>query len=60
MTNEIDNRPLTKEQWITMFDGPEWDEKTIEALGYSLPKAFEIHSARMKAAQSHQVEEMDK
>ncbi|MGM4909159.1 hypothetical protein [Rhizobium sp. 768_B6_N1_8] len=54
MTHEIDNRPLTKEQWIVMFAGPEWDEETIEALGYSLPKAYEIHSARTKAARPPQ------
>jgi hypothetical protein len=50
MTIEIDDRPLTDGQWALMFFGPEWDEATIEALGHSLQKAYEIHSERVKTA----------
>lgn len=47
MKGQIDDRPLTKWQWMVMFIGPEWDKETIEALSYSLPRAYEIHSRRM-------------
>lgn len=49
MIDEIDNRPLTKWQWMVMFMGPEWDAATIRALSYSLTKAYEIHSGRINA-----------
>lgn len=48
MTVEIDDRPLTDGQWALMFFGPEWDKATIEALGHSLQKAYEIHAERVK------------
>lgn len=50
MSHEFDERTLTNEQWEIMFSGPEWDEATIEALGHSLQKAYEIHAERVKAA----------
>lgn len=49
MSHEIDERPLTDEQWEIMFSGPEWDEATIEAMSLSLLKAYDIHSRRLKA-----------
>jgi hypothetical protein len=48
MTPEIDSRPLTDEQWSVMFSGPDWDQETLDALSHSLPKAYEIHSQRLK------------
>ncbi len=49
MSHEIDERTLTDEQWEIMFSGPEWDERTIEALSCCLPKAYEIHAQRVKS-----------
>lgn len=50
MKGEIDNRPLTKWQWMVMFMGPEWDQATLDALEYSLPRAYEIHLRRIWSA----------
>ncbi len=49
MKGEIDNRPLTKGQWMVMFMGPEWDQETLDALEYSLTQAYEIHRKRIFA-----------